>query len=166
MSKKKEHVVGAACYYGDTVAEAKKEAQCAIHAAFTGDYVPTVLQYRGHLLVVYRHAWEEWIYRIVDNEDLVEGRLVKAYNFTSGREIGYVDALRYGTRHLAQMTWKPEDGMDVPDFVQDEDRDEVRSWQRWQLRYAYFKAQGASDDRCHSMASDSRQLTPFDDAPK
>lgn len=162
MATLKQYDVGDHTWNGPTMREAKLKAECAIQQAFTGEYAPTVLFWRNHTLVVYRTA-TGWTYRIIFPEHREEGKPYKARAFSYYAERDYDNVYHGATVHLAQIAWQHEDGVSIPDFVTEKDAQQtVASWQRWQLRYRFFKEQGHDEDRLHDMASDYRNVTPFD----
>ena len=158
MAKSHFYTLGGTDFEGRTKTEAKDAAMDAAAKAFTGEYTPRVLIYRGHTLIVYR-APAGWLYRIIEPEQ-VDGTMTNAYAWYSGGPETLEEALKRGIEHLVQQTWQHHDGISVPHFVKDdESRSELSAWQKFQLRFKYFREQGHDHDACHRMACDSRYVT-------
>lgn len=162
MPKTQYHCVGDSQFEGATKTEAREKAQAAIEAAFTGEYTPTLLFHRSHVLVIYRDQ-TGWRYRMIWPDILaaIQGSPIKANAMCYSSDESYEAVYKTAVSHLAQTSWDYRDGLKVPDFVEDkEDRATQEGWQRFQLRYRYFRQQGLTSDECHNRACDSRFWTP------
>jgi len=152
MAKSHFFDLGGTSFEGRTKTEAKERAMEAAAASFTGDYFPRILAYRGYTLVLSRVP-RGWAYQVLEPGSFPDGKTIKVCPSSYSNETRFEDVFTSAKTHLAQMTWRHEDGIHVPDFVTDpNERRDHESWCRFQLRYQYFKEQGFDGNTCHRMA--------------
>lgn len=134
---------------GRNVTEAKRNAGKRIAEMIAGDYAPVMLSHRGQAILVYRTPECGWSSAIIcDDAGLRDGRL-SGSSLRDSRD----EAIRSASRHLAQLTWMPEDGTNPPAFLTDRDSvSEFKNWAAFQIRYREARAMGMEDSDCHSYA--------------
>lgn len=130
--------------FGATVKAAKADAGAKIERALKADYSPIIIEHRDVVFLVFRQP-EGYAYKVIRDES---GWRTDAFVANEGEN--REDAIRAASRHLAQWTWRAEDGTEAPAFVKDKrDRAEHRSWAEFQIRFAKARAAGLSDNEAH-----------------
>lgn len=125
---------------GRTLTEAKKDAGRKIQAALGGYYTPELLTWRGETALIYREP-NGWRYSLL----LSGGKLIdRPYGISSnGPHASKKEALQSAGFSLAQNGWQPADGTEIlPDFLDESNRREMRSWATFQLRCIRAKNAG------------------------
>ena len=114
--------------------DAKQDAMERIQRTFELATTPTVLSWRGVLAILYivRDCFE---YILIHPDSAVDlcGIVQHGINIEGSDRI---DALENVKHHLAQISWKPEDGTTIPFIMRgcsDKMQAEFISWERWQL---------------------------------
>jgi hypothetical protein len=116
---------------GATMKEAKADAASKLEKIVSDtDWTPRFYIDGSQRVLIYREL-DGWHYSIVhtdtDNLCLQSACADKR------------DAIRRALRHLAQITWTPDRGLTVPDYVTEKaDRADVKSDYKFQLRYRAF----------------------------
>ncbi len=136
---------------GRTLTEAKKDAGRKIEESLSGDYTPTVLEWRGNAILVWREP-SGWGHRyIVHDGKTVEGRVYACCQDTKE------EATRSALNSLAQSGWSHFDVEDwAPEILRDRaDIAEFKSWVKFQRRYRVAQGKGLNDNDAHAYACGS-----------
>lgn len=131
---------------GRTITDAKKNAGEKIRDMLAGRYDPTILTYRGQSVVVFRTP-AGWDSRTIHHTGDGYGQEKVLAN---GHYKDEKEAIRKAKSHLAQQTWKHEDGKKVPEFIKEVGEiDDYLRWIEFQMRYKAARDKGLSDHEAH-----------------
>jgi hypothetical protein len=136
--------------------EAKLDAIAKITRANEGNYNPAIIQWRGYICLVWRTPDSIRTGIIAEPEGVradvcghsIHGNPQDPYK-------AFIDIVRRSKAHVAQLGWKPEDQLTVPEILEG-DREMIKEHERWarfQLRYRDAIGQGLSDTDAYSFAS-------------
>ncbi len=133
---------------GPTVTAAKNDAGRKIETMLKGDYTPRLIQYRHFTMVLFRDPFRGWVYSSIENLAAMTAdgsAFTKQLSSSSAIGDDYETAYNSALFHLAQLTWKHEDGICPPDFLNRVLQKEYREYFRWQMGYKFLQAQGMED---------------------
>jgi hypothetical protein len=133
---------------GATVKAAKQDAGQKIAALHEGIWQPTLREWRGEAVLVYR-TLNGWVYSFLQH---ASGPLQFSGTCMGNGE--FWETLRSAERHLADTGWKTNEPItDFPEwFHNEQDRKEIMDGRKWQLRIQELVAKGYSMDRARNIA--------------
>jgi hypothetical protein len=136
---------------GKNKMEVKQEAEHRLEQAdLGGDYYPRIYEWRGTVMLLYRHPVHGWEYRSVVTPQ--DGARTGPVNGNSLEGHDFKESERRVLRHLADLGWRREDGETVPEFItNEEDRERLASQHRWQAFTLEAQDHGItqSEARCY-----------------
>jgi hypothetical protein len=137
---------------GSTADEARIALDEKIEAALTGPYFPVVIAFRGEVHMVYRDPHAGWVATIIAEPETPSMETTPILGFKP-RGTFFKDrdeAVKFTLLHVAQLTWRAEDGESSPVFVHPLAStaqtgggiiEIFAGWARWQLEYRRVLAQ-------------------------
>jgi hypothetical protein len=141
--------------YGANKTLARLDAQSRIEKMAAGWYTPTVYQWRGMTLVVYRQP-DGWHYTIARQQVNCAAGQPERLCYQSGYDTKE-EAEAAGLLHLAQNGWVPDDGTDLLEPVQNPvvpraRAAQLRQWQKWQLLVRQALSHGLTEEAARGCA--------------
>ncbi|RZU28894.1 hypothetical protein [Edaphobacter modestus] len=128
---------------GANAKEAKQDAIRQIESLNQGHWEPTIIEWRGHSVLVFRglNGWQSTFLRHDVNDVLT----IRGYAMGDG---SYREAVASAQRHVADLGFLPgEEPIDTfPDFLTDEgQRKDLIFTRKWRMEYKTLVDKGFSD---------------------
>ena len=121
----------------ETLAKAKAIVDDQITATMTADYTPEIIECRGWAILVYRTQYGYCSRMIREpNQQISVSGAVSCWSDTETRK----QVIRECRQHIAQLAWKPNDGIDSPLELDESQKRDFATWASWQLRFNHAKA--------------------------
>jgi hypothetical protein len=132
---------------GPTAKDAKRDACQRIEALHEGTWEPIIREWRSHAVLVHRDL-NGWQYTFIRHN----GCALRRHGACIGSG-DYRETLRSAERHLADIGWTVTDPLDLfPEwFNHEEDRQEIISSRRWQLKIRELLDKGYDMERARNI---------------
>lgn len=134
--------IGEASGKGKTLDEAVDDLKKTVKQAFDGDYLPTIISFRGLTGIVWREL-QCWYYKILEAGDLSSGTQKKLWGCTVYES--ETEAMKRLRSHLADLAHDEEEETS-PIILDEEDQERFGKAWRWQKRFQVLKATGMEDE--------------------